>query len=79
MKEFFKELFIKKSQIYKENKIEEKFENLGEEVDYDKLISLVFSEIVFNEKRNYIDYDEFSHVLWTTNIDKTCCIDFIDH
>ena len=33
----------------------------------------------YNEKRNYIDYDEFSHVLWTTNIDKTCCIDFIDH
>ena len=47
-------------------------------IDYDKLIGLVFGEIVFNEKRTYIDYDEFSRVMWTTTIDKSCVIDFIN-
>lgn len=48
----------------------------SESVDYDKLIEIVFGEIIFNEKRKYLDYDDFSHVLWTTTIDKTCVIDF---
>ncbi len=46
----------------------------NETVDYDKLIDIIFEEIVGGEKRNYIDYDEFSKVLWTTNIDKNCVI-----
>ncbi len=45
-------------------------------VDYDKLIEIVFGEIVMNEKRKYLDYDDFSNVIWTTTIDKTCVIDF---
>ncbi len=45
-------------------------------IDFNELINIVFGEIVFNEKRNYIDYDEFSRVLWTTTIDRNCVIDF---
>lgn len=45
-------------------------------IDFNELINIVFGEIVFNEKRNYIDYDEFSRVLWTTTIDRKCVIDF---
>ncbi len=53
-------------------------ELLGEEneVDYEKLIEIIFDEIVNNEKREYIDFEEFTRVMWTTNIDKSCTIDF---
>ena len=42
----------------------------------EKIINLMFKEIVGNEKRKFIEYDEFQKILWQTNIDKTCVIHF---
>lgn len=43
----------------------------------DKIIDTLFKEILQNSKRNYIDFDEFSKILWSTPIDRTCVIHLI--
>jgi|LauGreDrversion4_2_1035121.scaffolds.fasta_scaffold364003_1 Ca2+-binding EF-hand superfamily protein len=52
--------------------------NLKDEAkeDVERIINLMFKEIVGNEKRKFIEYDEFQKILWQTNIDKTCVIHF---
>jgi hypothetical protein len=42
--------------------------------DYEKIVDIIFQEIVRSEKRRFIDYEEFEKVLWTTNIDQSCVI-----
>ena len=42
----------------------------------DKIVNLMFKEIVGNDKRKFIEYEEFQKILWQTNIDKTCVIHF---
>lgn len=51
---------------------------IDENINFEKLVDIVFNETVSNVKRNYIDYDEFSKVMWTTTIDKSCVIHFDD-
>jgi hypothetical protein len=59
----------------KENKKnDETDEEISDKIDYDKLIDIVFQEITQTDKRKFLDYDEFSKVLWTTTIDKTCVL-----
>ena len=52
--------------------------NLNDEAkeDVEKIINLTFKEITGNDKRKYIEYDEFQKILWQTNLDKTCVIHF---
>ncbi len=59
-----------------EKEIEVEESKKYESVNYEQLIEIVFGEIIMNEKRKYLDYDDFSNVMWTTTIDKTCVIDF---
>jgi hypothetical protein len=44
-------------------------------INFDKLVDIVFEEILSGDTRNYLDLDDFSKVLWCTTIDKTCVID----
>jgi hypothetical protein len=44
--------------------------------DYEKIVDIIFGEIVSSNKRKYIDYEEFEKILWTTNIDQSCVIHF---
>ena len=59
--------------MFKEDKM-----NLNDEAkeDVEKIINLTFKEITGNDKRKYIEYDEFQKILWQTNLDKTCVIHF---
>jgi len=59
--------------MLKEDKI-----NLNDDAkeNVERIINLIFKEIVGNEKRKFIEYDEFQKILWQTNIDKTCVIHF---
>ena len=71
-------------EIFPEDKISpsEKPDNIemieNENADFDKIIEIIFAEIITNDKRKYIDYDEFSNILWTTSIDKSCVIDLFN-
>jgi len=42
----------------------------------DKIVTLMFKEIAGNDKRKFIEFEEFQKILWQTNIDKTCVIHF---
>ena len=42
----------------------------------EKIVSLIFKEIVGVDKRKFIEFDEFQKILSQTNVDKTCVIHF---
>jgi hypothetical protein len=43
--------------------------------DYkESMVNLLCLEMISDKKRNYIDYREFSDLMWHTDIDKTCVI-----
>ncbi len=43
-------------------------------VDYENIIDIIFSEVVMDEKKRFIDYEDFEKIMWTTNIDQKCVI-----
>lgn len=46
----------------------------GNKVNADKIISILFNEVLGYESRASIEYDEFQRLMWITNIDSTCVI-----
>jgi hypothetical protein len=50
----------------------------NDEVNFEKLIEIVFKEVIPNDRRKFIDFDDFSTIMWTTTIDKSCSIDFLN-
>ena len=44
------------------------------ELDKEAIFEMIFGELNFNENKKYIDYEEFSKVLWSSNIDSLCVI-----
>jgi len=42
----------------------------------EKIVNLIFKEVLGNEKHVYLEFDDFQKVLFQTNIDKTCVIHF---
>jgi len=75
---FPEDLVTEKTQKKKENDNTNNKDNMEMEtnINFEKLIDIVFDEIVSNDRRKYIDYDDFNTVMWTTEIDKSCIIDF---
>lgn len=59
--------------MLKEDRVSLK-DDAKEEVE--KIINLMFKEIVGNDKRKFIEFEEFQKILWQTNLDKTCVIHF---
>lgn len=35
---------------------------------------MIFAEVVMDEKKRFIEYEDFEKVMWTTNIDQHCVI-----
>ncbi len=75
---FPEDLATEKSQKKKvnENNNKDNTEMENTNINFEKLIDILFDEIVSNDRRKYIDYDDFNTVMWTTEIDKSCIIDF---
>jgi len=40
----------------------------------DPMITIIFKELVSNNKHGYIDFTDFKTLMWNTNVDKTCVI-----
>lgn len=45
-----------------------------DEVDVEKIISILFKEVLGYENRASIEYEEFQKLMWITNIDTSCVI-----
>ena len=61
--------------IENEKDVEEEIdEGVPEEINKEAIFDTIFKELNFNENKKYIDYEEFSKVLWSSNIDSLCVI-----
>lgn len=43
-------------------------------IDHQGIVDLIFTEILGNNKRNYLEIDEFQKLMWNTTIDSKCVI-----
>jgi Ca2+-binding EF-hand superfamily protein len=57
------------------NEEKTKFNDEAKE-NVNKIVDLIFKEIVGLDKRKFIEFDEFQKILCQTNIEKTCVIHF---
>lgn len=64
----------------KDEKNEEQIGAIENEEDHnidqckEEMVQIIMKELITNNMRSYIDYEDFKNLMWNTNIDRTCVI-----